>query len=262
MSEFKPTFIYIKQHSKTGLLYFGKTFQDPEKYKGSGEYWKAHCKIHGKEINTLWYQLYLDKESIQEDAVRFSIQNKIVESEEWANLVIENGINSGRGKWTEEQKEAARGKPKSDEWKALMSEKYSGENNPMFRKSHTEETRAKMSKSHTGKRKTEEQKLKMSGEGNPFFGRTHSEESKNLNREAHFGKVSSKETRSKISNSLKGRVHSDETKAKQSEAHKSYPLLTCPHCGYSHKTPGIMGRYHLDRCKQNPDRIAAVSNIK
>ena len=28
--EFKPTWLYIKQHNTTGLKYFGKTTKDPE----------------------------------------------------------------------------------------------------------------------------------------------------------------------------------------------------------------------------------------
>jgi hypothetical protein len=31
---FKPTWLYIKQHTVTGLKYFGKTTRNPEKYKG------------------------------------------------------------------------------------------------------------------------------------------------------------------------------------------------------------------------------------
>jgi len=41
-TEFQPTYLYIKQHTKTGKLYFGKTGNDPEKYLGSGTRWKRH----------------------------------------------------------------------------------------------------------------------------------------------------------------------------------------------------------------------------
>lgn len=35
IDNFKPTFLYLKQHSVTGKLYFGKTVsKDPSKYKG------------------------------------------------------------------------------------------------------------------------------------------------------------------------------------------------------------------------------------
>lgn len=44
---FRPTFLYIKQHTITGKLYFGKTSKNLDKmlsYKGSGKYWLDHIK--------------------------------------------------------------------------------------------------------------------------------------------------------------------------------------------------------------------------
>ena len=92
-----PTYLYIKQHSITKLKYFGKTSQlDPYKYIGSGTYWKLHIKKHGKEhIETLWVsELYQDT-SIVEYALHFSLENNIVESNDWANLKPENGLDGG-----------------------------------------------------------------------------------------------------------------------------------------------------------------------
>lgn len=52
---YTPTYLYIKQHTITGKLYFGKTIKDPEKYMGSGTHWKRHINKHGKEhVETLW----------------------------------------------------------------------------------------------------------------------------------------------------------------------------------------------------------------
>ena len=91
--EFKPTYLYIKQHSVTGMLYFGKTVQNPEKYLGSGTYWNSHISKHGKEhVVTLWYCLFFEKDSIVEFALSFSNQHNITESELWANLKPENGL--------------------------------------------------------------------------------------------------------------------------------------------------------------------------
>lgn len=89
----KPTYLYIKQHSITGLKYFGKTTQNPYKYQGSGTYWTHHIKKHGKKyIKTIWVSdLYYDT-SISEIALHFSIENNIVESDDWANLIFENGL--------------------------------------------------------------------------------------------------------------------------------------------------------------------------
>ena len=92
----QPTYLYIKQHSITGLKYFGKTSGDPYKYNGSGKHWKTHIKKHGKEhVKTLWVsELYHDT-SISDYALQFSIKNNIVESKQWANLKPENGLDGG-----------------------------------------------------------------------------------------------------------------------------------------------------------------------
>jgi hypothetical protein len=90
-----PTYLYIKQHSITRLKYFGKTTkQDPYKYLGSGKYWRKHIKKYGAEfVKTLWVSdLYTDKTLIREIALHFSYENNIVESNEWANLIYENGL--------------------------------------------------------------------------------------------------------------------------------------------------------------------------
>ena len=92
---FVPTFLYIKQHKVTGKLYFGKTYKNPEKYTGSGVHWKPHLRKHGKNIETLWYCLYLNEESIKESAMSFSKLWNIVESDEWLNLIEENGTDGG-----------------------------------------------------------------------------------------------------------------------------------------------------------------------
>lgn len=92
MINFKPTFLYIKQHSITGLLYFGKTTKNPEKYKGSGKHWKRHLNKHGsRHVTTLWYCLFYDHKDCSDFAIMFSEINSIVESEDWANLIAENG---------------------------------------------------------------------------------------------------------------------------------------------------------------------------
>lgn len=94
---YKPTWLYIKQHNKTGLKYFGKTVRkDPVKYKGSGVRWTAHLAKHGDDVDTIWYKLFEDKESLVEYATRFSLENNIVNSPDWANLKIEDGLMGGR----------------------------------------------------------------------------------------------------------------------------------------------------------------------
>lgn len=168
---FTPTYLYIKQHSVTCLLYFGKTYQDPTKYLGSGKYWKRHIKKHGKEfVEHMWDKLFTNKDDLVNYALDFSIRNNIVESDDWANLKPENGLdgnplgvvfseeakinmgNSHRGsKHSEEAKhkmsESAKGRPKSEETRMRMVQ---------AKKSISEETRKKLSETKIGipRRKT------------------------------------------------------------------------------------------------------------
>jgi hypothetical protein len=92
-----PTVLYIKQHSITGLKYFGKTTKDPLKYNGSGKHWLRHIKKHGrKHIITTWVsEPYIDSDAIVEFALAFSKDNNIVESDLWANIIPENGLDGG-----------------------------------------------------------------------------------------------------------------------------------------------------------------------
>ena len=92
-----PTYLYIKQHSVTGLKYLGKTTKsNPYKYLGSGKHWIRHINKHGKEfVETIWLsEPYIDT-SITEVALLISEHWDIVNSKEWANLISENGINGG-----------------------------------------------------------------------------------------------------------------------------------------------------------------------
>jgi hypothetical protein len=92
----KITYLYAKQHRLTGLRYFGKTTAaDPYKYPGSGRYWKAHCKKHGYDIITTWVQAYDDQEILEREAIFFSKVYNIVASDEWANLIEEDGKGGG-----------------------------------------------------------------------------------------------------------------------------------------------------------------------
>jgi hypothetical protein len=135
-SPITPTYLYIKQHSVTGLKYFGKTTKlNPYKYPGSGTYWTKHFKKHGKKyIKTIWVSdLYYDT-SIVEIALHFSIENNIVESDDWANLKLENGLDGG-----------ITGTITSEKTKAKMSVAKMGKSNPNYKKIPSEETKVKQS---------------------------------------------------------------------------------------------------------------------
>lgn len=92
---FKPTYLYVKIHNSTGLKYFGKTIKNPNAYLGSGKHWLRHLKVHGTDISTNVIGYYTDREECINAAKKFSIENNIVESTEWANLCPENGTDGG-----------------------------------------------------------------------------------------------------------------------------------------------------------------------
>lgn len=115
---FKPTYLYVKTHLTTGLKYFGKTTKsNPHNYTGSGDYWLKHLNVHGKYFSTDIIGFFDDKEECVKAAIDFSIKHNIVESKEWANFKIENGIDGGsdvghKKSNTENMKTAASNKAK------------------------------------------------------------------------------------------------------------------------------------------------------
>lgn len=95
MKEFKPTYLYVKTHNKTGLKYFGKTTKNPFTYLGSGKYWVRHLKVHGTDITTEIIGFFSDPAECRLKAIDFSKKNKITESVEWANIQDETGLDGG-----------------------------------------------------------------------------------------------------------------------------------------------------------------------
>lgn len=100
---FIPTWLYIKRHNRTGLLYFGKTSQsNVMRYKGSGTYWKNHLKQHGNDVTTIWSELFLIEDDLLEFSQFFTEFYNIVKSTDttnkkiWANLVPEDGKMGGQ----------------------------------------------------------------------------------------------------------------------------------------------------------------------
>lgn len=93
---FIPTYLYIKQHTITGKLYFGKCtrpLNEMLKYTGSGSRWKKHYQKHGRQyIITLWYELYDNPFDLVADALSMSKSFDIVNNNSWMNLINENGL--------------------------------------------------------------------------------------------------------------------------------------------------------------------------
>lgn len=83
--------LYVKTHKVTGLKYLGKTEQDPFKYLGSGKRWKREIKKYGKEIETVIIFQSESIDEIREKGLYYSKLWNIVESQEWANFIEENG---------------------------------------------------------------------------------------------------------------------------------------------------------------------------
>ena len=122
--QFKPTYLYIKQHTITGKLYFGKTSRkNVESYTGSGIHWGRHISLHGKnKVITLWYCLFTDIDILVETALKMSDIMNITESDDWLNFKPESGLDGGSFKgfngWA--------GKKHTEEHKKYISEKYKG----------------------------------------------------------------------------------------------------------------------------------------
>ena len=191
MLEFKPTYLYIKQHSITGKLYFGKTIKNPEKYNGSGKHWIKHIDFHGKEfIDTIWYCLFYNKYDIEQFAISFSEQQNIVESAEWLNLIPENGINGGAfihsKECCEKISKALKGRISpfkgckfSVESKEKLSISMMGKSHP-----NSKETRLKISKALKGNPLSDEHKSALKVKHKPRTPVYHTEETKQKIREA------------------------------------------------------------------------------
>lgn len=143
ITTYRPTFLYIKRHKLTGMLYFGKTIRkDPTKYNGSGSYWTNHIKKHGKEhIETLWFELFETQEKIVEFAELFSELHNIANSDKWANQIGESGLDQCTGvkrpNWTYKH---------SEEMKEHLRQQKLGKKRAKF----SDETRANMSAGHIG----------------------------------------------------------------------------------------------------------------
>lgn len=229
-------YLYIKQHTLTGLKYFGRTIStNPFRYNGSGNYWSNHINKHGKEhIRTLEIWGFDDQNLCTEFALNFSKDNNIVESKEWANMIIEDGCwTSGFMKGADHPMYGT----KRPEHSKLMSEKMKGNQlglTSFLGKSHSEESKMQISMKAKGRNHTLESKRKIS---NFQKGKILSEETKMKMR-----KPKPKGHGEKISNFQKGRQK---------------PKIECNICGKT-GDKGNMNRWHFPRCHNQMGSSAVV----
>jgi hypothetical protein len=85
----EPIHLYIKTHRVTGKKYFGQTKKDPFEYPGSGTKWGQHLREHGNDVHTEVIGTFVDRDSCKIVARKFSVENDIVKSEVWLNLIPE-----------------------------------------------------------------------------------------------------------------------------------------------------------------------------
>lgn len=190
-SAFKPTALLVMEHNITGLKYFCKTtmLDRVYRYKGSGVVWTKHMREHGFDVKVGLLGFYIDKDRCLNAAKNFSIENNIVDSDEWANLVIETGKNG-----------------------AILA----GERNPFYGRKHSPEVieRIKVQKLgisvNKGAYRSPEQRAKISAS---LKGRKNQAVAL-----AMTGRKLSEETKAKIAEAGKKRVWSNETREKIRQA--------------------------------------------
>jgi hypothetical protein len=209
-----PVTLYIKRHDKTGMMYFGKTTKTSErqiqKYLGSGDYWKDHLIVHGKNVTHVWHMSFQTEVELVDFALFFSEFFNIVHEKtrdgkkKWANLKPENGLDGGQlPGHNAGEKNPMYGKPsamgmlgktQTAETRKLQGLAKTGNKNPNFGKKYTEEERKKFSSP---------------GESHPMYGKKHSSDSKKLMSENHADVTGDK-------NPMYGKNHSEVTKQKMS----------------------------------------------
>jgi len=260
--------LYIATHNKTGFKYFGKTnrfFTEKdlqEKYHGSGLRWLRHLKKHGDDVTMEIYGIYNTKD-VEKIAMNFSKDNDIANSNEWANIINENGLNGGS---IAGPNHPARGIVRTKEQKEATSKVHKN-------KIVSKETRKKISESNKGrygklnnnygtiwnekqKDNLRVQKINTVVVRNKITNDCYSVQieewrnNPNLEAESKGRKIKDTSNYGKPGelNGMFGKSHSEKTKEKMRKSKGPQVKLTCPYCN---KEGGIsnMKRYHFENCK-------------
>jgi len=206
-------YLYLKTHNTTGLKYLGKTSsKTPDKYHGSGKYWKRHIQKHGYNVTTEILFQSDNPEEIKQQGIFYSVLWNVVESKEFANLKDE----AGDGGW---------GFVNSDKKVLEGRRKRMLENNPFKGKKHTDKSRLAIK---------EARKKQVMG--------PRSEETKQKIRKSLLGHEVSDETRLKQSIARVGKPPSEKVILIMRSK------IQCPYCSKK-SNPAIMKRWHFNNCK-------------
>ena len=165
-------YLYKKTHNKTGLQYLGQTSQlDPHKYPGSGTRWVHHLKKHGYDYTTEILKECVSKDDLKLWGLYYSKLWNVANSNEWANLKLEEGDGGKPSIETIEKiRKALTGRVQTNDHRIKNSEAHKGKNNIMYGKTHTIEARSKISEARKGKPTT--------------LGKSHTAQSKQKTRES------------------------------------------------------------------------------
>ena len=140
----KTTYLYLKKHNQTGLMYFGKTVRNPESYTGSGVYWTRHLAKHGNDVSTVWTKAFTDIRELNKYALEYSRKHNIVESSNYTNLKEEDGLMGGATGLTEQGRMIIKTKSKAhrhtEETKQRIREARAKQKCPRLGKTHSIET--------------------------------------------------------------------------------------------------------------------------
>lgn len=244
MKAFKPTRLMIKSHAATGLKYFCKTTRENFlEYKGSGVVWTRHLNKHGKEfVITEWYsQPFTNPDDIKEFALLFSELHNIVESDKWANLKPEDGLEGGGDGYGKSGSKKIKSTINDPKWKETtgkikVEKMLATKNNPVWQATKGLELGANISAALKGRIRDPEHCRKLS-EAHKARGGTKDRivkpETREKLRAANLGRKLSEESIKKMSESIKAayakhkelhgpRKNSEETKRKRAESVKAF----------------------------------------
>lgn len=231
IESFEPTFLYIKQHKITGLLYFGKTVKTGkafDQYKGSGKYWNSHLKTHGKAVETIWFCYFTDIYSLVEFAINFSTQENIKSSQLWANLCEESGLQGG----------ITTTRPLSEECKRKISKSLKGRT---FAPEHLVKLKESAGHPHTQETKHKLKQLKT--------GTERSKESREKQSQSSMGHKKPKNFGANLSLRLTGVPKTDQHRKNLRSAALLRVKIKCPQCD-KECTKSNYARWHGEKCKK------------